>query len=484
VGEPAALPAASLAGVFTDAVRLLLFPPKWEKLMDIATHQDHFGLWSVFHIGCLRFPAARKTALALHAVLPDRLVYRVYWIPFLLVYLIATASKAVRTFGPGARRLTEISLWQQKLVLLRTCFRFPGLLPAEFYKQKFNLPKYAGRIEGAGHSFDVRAISHLVSGKTVAGVEREGALAHDKMTFFRFLGENGLPAASILALFRWGSVEWLVPDETIPRDDLFIKPAHDDAGRGARRVFYDPVSCEYSIERPAAPMLREDPLAEVGQVRLTGDDLIRLLCRSSEKVEWILMPRLRNHPRLAELAGDATLATLRIVTIRDRQGRFSVFFTFWRVALTDSAVDNVTQGGMECNLDPVSGRLSAGYLFEDDSFFAVHPVTRAPIKGAFLPCVPEAVDLCIQAHRLLTEGDRNYLFLISFDVAVTVSGPVFIEANWPGDLSGPHICPTPLWREPDFVRCADSFLKPLKGQRTHFHPDLWSRDKTSRDQTP
>ena len=86
-------------------------------------------------------------------------------------------------------------------------------------------------------------------------------------------------------------------------------------------------------------MFPEYPLAGVGQVRLTGDDLIRLLCRSSERVEWILMPRLRNHPRLAELAGDATLATLRIATIRDRQGQFSVFFASWRVALTDSAVD-------------------------------------------------------------------------------------------------------------------------------------------------
>ena len=290
--------------------------------MDIAAHQDLFRLWSVFHIACLRIPAVRKTALALHAVLPGRLVYRVYWIPFLLVYLIAAASKAVRTFGPGARRLTGTPLWQQKTVLLRTCFRFPGLLPLEFYKQKFNLPKYAGRIEGAGHNFDGRAISHLVSGKTVADIERDAALAHDKMTFFRFLGENGLPAASILALFRRGSAEWLVPDETIPQHDLFIKPAHEDAGKGARRIFYDPGSRGYSIERPYAPMPGEDPLAEVGQARLTGDDLIRLLCRSSERVEWILMPRLRNHPRLAELAGDKTLTTLRIATIRDRQGRF------------------------------------------------------------------------------------------------------------------------------------------------------------------
>ena len=192
------------------------------------------------------------------------------------------------------------------------------------------------------------------------------------------------------------------------------------------------------------------------------------------------MPRLRNHPRLAELAGDATLATLRITTIRDRQGQFSVFFATWRVALTDSAVDNVSRGGMECNLDPVTGRLGAGYLFEDDSFLAVHPVTRAPIKGAVLPCVAEAVELCIRAHRLLTEGDRNHLFLIGFDVAITASGPVFIEANWPGDFSGPQVRPAPLWHDPDFLRCADTYLGPLRGQRTHFHPDLWSRDKNSR----
>ena len=93
-----------------------------------------------------------------------------------------------------------------------------------------------------------------------------------------------------------------------------------------------------------------------------------------------------------------------------------------------------------------------------------------------------SIGVCLGYHRLLTHGDRNYLFLIGFDVAVTVSGPVLIEANWPGDLSGPHICPVPLWRDPDFVRCADSFLTPLKGQRTHFHPDIWSRNKNSRDQ--
>lgn len=440
--------------------------------MDVATHHDLFQLWSVLHIACLRVPATRKTALALHRVLPDKLVYRVCWIPVLLLYMVVAASRAVRKFGPGARRLADVSPWQQYLVLLRTCFQFPGLLPVEFYKQGFYLPKYAGRIAGAGHSFDVRAISHLVSGKSVAGIERDMAFVHDKITFSRFLEQNGLPAGPMLALFRGGSAEWLVSDKAIPKGDLFVKPAHEDAGRGARRIFYDPVSETYSIERPRAPMIGQDALLEFAQVRLSGDELIRHLCRASETGDWILMPRLHNHLRVAELAGDATLATLRITTIRDRQGCFSVFSVYWRVATSDSAVDNVAQGGIECQVDPVTGRLSAGYLAEQDTLLSVHPVTHAPIEGVFLPDIPEAVDLCIQTHRLLTEGARDYLFLVGFDVALTLTGPVFIEANMPGDLTGPYVAPIPLWRDAEFVRRVDSYLKPLRGQRTHFHPDL------------
>ncbi len=357
------------------------------------------------------------------------------------------------------------------------CFQFPGLLPTEFYKQGFYLSKYAGRIAGAGHSFDVRAISQLASGKLVADVERDMASVHDKMTFSRFLDQHGLPAGQILALFREGSAQWLVSDKVVPKGDLFVKPAHEDAGRGARRVFYDSVAETYSIERPPAPMIGEDALLKFAEVRLSGDELVRLLGRSSASGDWILMPRLRNHPRVAELAGDATLATLRITTIRDRQGRCSVFSVYLRVALSDSAVDNVSQGGVECRVDPMSGLVSAGYLAEQDSLISVHPVTHAPIEGAVLPDIPEAVDLCIRTHRLLTEGTRDYLFLIGFDVALTPTGPVFIEANMPGDLTGPYVAPVPLWRDPEFVRRADSYLQPLRGQRTHFHPDLWSRDQ-------
>ncbi|MCB1742513.1 MAG: hypothetical protein KDK91_19215 [Gammaproteobacteria bacterium] len=446
--------------------------------MSIAEHQELFGLWSAFHAGCLRVPVVRKTTRALHAVLPGGLLYRVFWLPLLLVYLLVASSKAVRTFGPGAQRLTGVPLREQLAVVLRTCFRFPGLLPVEYYRQKFYLPKYAGQIAGSGHNFDVRMISHLVCGKSFADLERDAALAHDKLTFHRLLGENGIAAAPILAVFRRGRAQWLDSKGVIPEGDLFLKPGHEDAGRGARRIFYEPASRGYSIEKPAAAMHRADPLEAFAQTRLTGDELVGLLCRSSDEVDWILMPRLRNHPHLVELAGDATLATLRIATIRDRQGRFSLFFASWRVALTDSAVDNAAQGGMECFLDPVTGRLNAGYLSRDDSFLAVHPVTGATIKGTALPWLGEAVDMCIQVHRLLTQGDRSYMFLIGFDVALTAAGPVLIEANYPGDVSGPHVRPAPLWRDPDFVRCADSFLEPLRGFRTHFHPDLWHRDRS------
>ncbi|MBX9607230.1 MAG: hypothetical protein K2Y51_13480 [Gammaproteobacteria bacterium] len=440
--------------------------------MDVAAHHDRFQLWSVLHIACVRFPAARKTALVLHRLLPDKLVYRVCWIPALLLYMLVAAPRAVRKFGPGARRLSELPLRQQKRILMRTCFRFPGLLPAEFYKQGFHLPKYATRIAGAGHSFDLRAISYLVSGKSVAGIERDMAFVHDKTSFSRFLEQQGLPAGPLLALFSRGSVEWRVSDKAIPKVDLFIKPAHEDAGRGARRIFFDPVAETYSIERPPAPMTGEDGLLAFAQVPLCSDELVRRLCRASERGDWILMPRLHNHPRVAALVGDTTLATLRITTIRDRQGHVAIFSIYWRVAISDSAVDNVSQGGFECQTDPSTGRVSAGYLAEQDCLLSVHPVTHAPIEGVVLPDIPEAVDLCIRAHRLLTEGARDYLFLIGFDVALTVTGPVFIEANMPGDLTGPYVAPIPLWRDPEFLRHVDSYLAPLRGRRTHFHPDL------------
>jgi hypothetical protein len=105
-----------------------------------------------------------------------------------------------------------------------------------------------------------------------------------------------------------------------------------------------------------------------------------------------------------------------------------------RIATGDTATDNFSQGNMIAPIHLGSGRLgSAAYKKEGVGVrLDFHPATRAPISGQIVPLWQEALSEVQKAAAFLP-----WTPVLGWDVAITPSGPVIVEANglWDPDVT-------------------------------------------------
>ncbi len=148
-----------------------------------------------------------------------------------------------------------------------------------------------------------------------------------------------------------------------------------------------------------------------------------------EKTEsgiWIIQKPIQSHPVISGVNGTA-LNTTRIVTILNGSepeylGGFQAF------AANGETTDSWSRGSVyvgidlehECLLEYGIHNLSE----PGRSVAREHPDTREQFKGLKIPFLCEAAELCKAAHRLL-----YFNFIIGWDVAITESGPIIVEAN-------------------------------------------------------
>lgn len=172
--------------------------------------------------------------------------------------------------------------------------------------------------------------------------------------------------------------------------------------------------------------------------RLSQEGLIQHCEALAEKGTYILQCCVQNHPDLRPLAGNG-VCTLRVVTYQ-QHGDAHLLLASFRMPTGDSFVDNLSAGGIASPVDSDSGMLGSG----DNGYtknirfkiFQSHPNSFSPITGRKLPYWEETVELSRQAHRYFPEFP-----FIGWDIIITESGPVLLEANltWGVDiLQIPH----------------------------------------------
>ena len=254
--------------------------------------------------------------------------------------------------------------------------------------------------------------------------EALGPLSAQKDVFFRYFSALGIPVAEVYGVVGtgpgWRRGGGMLADPAdlagllgsgLP-DEVVVKPVDGFQGHGVqvlRREAIDPA--ELLAE------LRADPLF----------------------ADWLIQERLVNHPRIAELTGSQTLQTLRVTTLVERSGEVTVLYADLRLALGEGPADNFRGGrtgngaasvGLEdgvlglLNLmrpDGCGFRLTAG--LEDGT----------PVQGFALPDWPETLVLVRRAATAMLPART-----IGWDVALTRSGPVIVEANmfyWPSPVA-------------------------------------------------
>ena len=127
------------------------------------------------------------------------------------------------------------------------------------------------------------------------------------------------------------------------------------------------------------------------------------------------------HEALMKLC-PTSVNTLRIATLLGdkKQG---IVYAFLRIG-NGGVVDNVDQGGMAAPIDLETGTLSSVGADKKGNRFEKHPMTGVTIPGFAIPCWEEAKAMCLEAMRVVPQ-----LKYVAWDVAVTPTGPVFIEGN-------------------------------------------------------
>lgn len=141
--------------------------------------------------------------------------------------------------------------------------------------------------------------------------------------------------------------------------------------------------------------------------------------------DWILQERIPNqHPRLNELYPHA-INTIRLVTVISDEG-IETLGAVLRVGVDDSRVDNWSAGGIMIPIDLENECLTRFGFYKPEIGIKTdrHPNTQFVFSNFHVPYLSDAVETAIYLHRLM-KGIHS----IGWDIAITDSGPVFIEGN-------------------------------------------------------
>ena len=213
-------------------------------------------------------------------------------------------------------------------------------------------------------------------------------LMNDKVRFLTFYGEFLGRRWLDLRVCDAAALEELL--QTCPV--VFAKVPDSFGGQGVERVVAgrEPVSALYD--------------------RLTGQGQV------------LVEEAITQHPELNRL-NPTSVNTLRI-TILMARGQARFLYGLIRVGSGDSAVDNISSGGMYTYIGQDGLLEFPAFCDKTGQFYDCHPVTGTPFPGFRIPFYREAVELCLKAAA--KEPGLGY---IGWDVAITPTGPVLVEGN-------------------------------------------------------
>jgi hypothetical protein len=251
-------------------------------------------------------------------------------------------------------------------------------------------------------------------------------IANDKALFHGHCVEHRLPTIPLLCLVSKNPAphyphvrcvmnldEWRAAVADAP-NDLFIKPINRSFGDGA-----------FTTSRAGERLRFADREGSL-------DELFGYLrAMLEQELGWLVQPRLRCHPALAEIMGPRGLGTVRAVTCMDR-GKPRLLLGVLRITVGDNVTDNFhhgSTGNLVAPIDIGTGALGTarGSTRKDwpaMAAFSCHPETGHPIEGFRVPQWAEIVALALKSQQSLPA-----LKSTGWDIAVSPEGPVLVETN-------------------------------------------------------
>ena len=131
-----------------------------------------------------------------------------------------------------------------------------------------------------------------------------------------------------------------------------------------------------------------------------------------------------------------TLNTIRLLSVIDPQSKQPIIIRALHRFGTSSSipVDNWSSGGICCNIDIETGRLSRGVIFPKNGklkWYDCHPDTGKKLEGTFIPYWDKIIELTLKIHRQVP-----YLTYIGWDLALDNDEIIIIEGNANSGVDG------------------------------------------------
>lgn len=333
----------------------------------------------------------RKKAPLRHIVLS-----RYFW----LANILEIPSAFFRS-AHQLRAEASVSLAHQILGLLQTTF-LCGLRAREYYLFRFD------QITDSKLRMEFLSQRRYFQWLGLLNVWLRDESCWDKLDFNSFCTKYRLPTPSILAIYKDG-IKKSLDDAYLNQDDsvIFCKPDDGSCGIGIESWRHG----NGSFHRQGRSLCPSEFDSYLGKKSLT--------------TTYLLQPRIENHPELAGLS-NGSLPTVRFNTYIDTDGCIEEFWPVFRMPCRESIVDNYQADNMVAPVDLQTGRLGKAVIRKNGVILeaVVHPDTGSIISGTQLPFWAEVRALCRQAQKCC-EKER----FVGWDVALTVDGPILIEAN-------------------------------------------------------
>jgi hypothetical protein len=254
------------------------------------------------------------------------------------------------------------------------------------------------------------------------------SVTKDKFVAGSFFKANYLDCAETVALINDGFVNWQQAKEE-PLESLVVK----DGKYIIKHIILEAGEGTYCLEVKDGIMLLDGKQAGIQQLKSLLQNGI-----------WVMQALLKSHAAIRKINSSA-LNTTRIVTYI-KNGEPTYLAGFQVFATNGENTDSWHKGSVCVSIDIEHECLKGeGYYnlsVAEKSTTAKHPDSGIVFDGYPLPHLKNAVGLCIKAHKLL-----YFNFIIGWDVAITDTGPIIIEAN---EKPGMNV-----------VQCLDGGLKKL-----------------------
>lgn len=460
---------AAVIKAFVGIMHFFYFPPMLSTLNKIGSDYGNYRFWGL--INEMGYRSFFKWIRPLWQLFPKVIAYRLFVVPYFLVYMIikssvASSSKRARHSDASA----DISTIHRFFLVLSVVLKNLGLFPEDFLTFNLHLPGNAPYAKGSIHNFHIRFLIDLVSfAQRRDVVSRFSVLANDKLEFHDFLRKNRFPVAEIIAHFSEGTMDHEEYPLHLPKQDLFLKPVSSTLSIGASIVICDRESGKYHIQKPFKPFPERLSFEGYPYRPLTEKELIAELKRLGKSLPLLLQPKLKSHRDLAELCGeDESLVTARIITSREFAGASNLLMAFLRLSSRPGGAALPVSGGIAARIEPASGRL-AHATTKYGANIELHPFTHWKFDGFQVPFAREAIRDCLKVHDALAREEGFLVPVVGFDIALSDTGYFFMEANSPCDLYFQKL-ESPLLFNEHFKKCLESHLK-LVQNCSMIHPD-------------